>query len=157
MGSFWRPFWLLRRLGRPKKRKHPANANYSNPAPPFDPQNSRKRSQQGGPKSEKKTEKRQKKSDFFTDDLRNRIFIDFWSLPDPLGKGKTMKNHCTVIENQGFALVEKMTLRDRFWYHFGALLGAFWTTFLIFLLFFRIQKTGEKFKGLPNRLWEEKR
>ena len=27
MGSFWRPFWLLRRLGRPKKRKHPPDAN----------------------------------------------------------------------------------------------------------------------------------
>ena len=40
-----------------------------------------------------------------------------------------------------------MTLRDRFWYHFGALLGAFWTTFPIFRLFFRIQKTGEKSKG----------
>ena len=97
--------------------------------------------------NQKKTEKTQTNSDFFTDDLRNRIFIDFWSLPDPLGKGKTMKNHCTVIKNQGFALVEKMTLRDRFWYHFGTLLGAFWTTFLIFRLFFRIQKTGEKSKG----------
>ena len=51
------------------------------------------------------------------------------------------------MKNQGFALVEKTTLRDRFWYHFGALLGAFWTTFPIFRLFFRIQKTGEKSKG----------
>ena len=98
-------------------------------------------------RNRKKTEKNQKNSDFFTDDLRNRIFIDFWSLPDPLGKGKTMKNHGTVIKNQGFAIVEKSTLQDRFWYHFGALLGAFWTTFPIFRLFFRIQKTGEKSKG----------
>ena len=76
----------------------------------------------------------------FMDYFRNRIFIDFWSLPDPLGRGKTIKNHCTVIKNQGFAKVGKRSLRSRFWYHFGALFGAFWAQFSHFLVIFRHRK-----------------
>ena len=40
-----------------------------------------------------------------------------------------MKNHGTVMKNQGFAKVGKRSLRGRVWYHFASLLGAFWTNF----------------------------
>ena len=43
-----------------------------------------------------------------------------------------MKNHGTVMKNQGFAKVGKRSLRGRFWYHFASLLGAFWTNFPAF-------------------------
>ena len=43
-----------------------------------------------------------------------------------------MKNHGTVMKNQGFAKVGKRSLRGRVSYHFASLLGAFWTNFPAF-------------------------
>ena len=88
----------------------------------------------------------------FTDYFRNRIFIDFWSLPDPLGRAKTMKNHCTVIKNQGFAKVGKRRLRGRFWYNFPLLLHKFSVIFGAWSLFKnRIKKVTKKHRKITSK------
>ena len=56
-----------------------------------------------------------------------RFFLAFWRPRGPSRTPKNHENHCTVIQNQGFANFKKVRFRGRFWCPWGSLWAPFWS------------------------------